>query len=458
MGKIGIIIHREYMTRVKNKTFIVMCFIAPLLFAALFIIPPFLAGQSGSVRKVVVVDGTFEGAGCAHMINYPVVFNDTMNLKFNLNYVAKPVDEVKDMYRDSTNCSVLYIDPHFMGACDTGDGGYNLKSYLYSSVDPNVTDVNYLRAQLTSVYREYIFVHDSVPEQVIEGTKREVTLNNIVRGVVTQSEIKAVAGLVFGMIIYIYILIFGVQVMRSVVEEKNTRIVEVIVSSVRPFQLMLGKILAVALVGLTQFTIWVILSSLIIMPIMSRINDDKLDFTKGATNQLTTGIVVEQNTSMLNFKVTEEVQKTMDTIMSIPWGNLIPAFLFYFIFGYLMYAAVFAALGSAADTDADTSQFSVPVTIPLVISVMSSASVLNDPDGPIAKWLSMIPFTSPVVMLMRIPYGGVTILELLTSISILIVSFFIMTWLAGRVYRVGILMYGKKVSWKELGKWLFYKA
>lgn len=194
------------------------------------------------------------------------------------------------------------------------------------------------------------------------------------------------------------------------------------------------------------------------MPIMNRINDDKLDFTKGAPNQLTTGIAVEQSKSLLDFKVTEEMGKTMDTIMSIPWGNLIPAFLFYFIFGYLMYAAVFAALGSAADTDADTSQFSVPVTIPLVIAVMSSASVLNDPDGPIAKWLSMIPFTSPVVMLMRIPYGGVTVVELLISLAILIASFFFMTWLAGRVYRVGILMYGKKVSWKELGKWIFYKA
>lgn len=459
MGKIGIIIHREYMTRVKNNTFIVMCLVAPLLFAALFILPPFLVSQTGSVRKIVVVDGTFESPDCAHMINYPVVFKDTLNLEFELNSVAKDIDEVKSVYHDSSHVSVLYIDPHFLGACDTTDEGrYNLKSYLYSSTDPNVTDVNYLRGQLTGVYREYIFVHDSVPDSVIESTKREVTLVNTVRGVVTQSEIKAVTGLVFGMIIYMYILIFGVQVMRSVVEEKSTRIVEVIVSSVRPFQLMLGKIIAVALVGLTQFAVWVVLSSIIIIPVLNRIQDEKMDVTKLAPNQMTTALAVDSESSALNFNVTEQMEKTMDTIMSIPWGNMIPAFLLYFIFGYLMYAAIFASLGSAADTDSDTSQFSLPVTIPLIISVASSAAVLNDPDGSVAKWLSMIPFTSPVVMLMRIPYGGVTITELVISLAILIASFLFMTWLAGRIYRVGILMYGKKVSWRELGKWLFYKA
>jgi ABC-2 type transport system permease protein len=273
------------------------------------------------------------------------------------------------------------------------------------------------------------------------------------------SEVKAVAGMVTGMVIYVYILIFGVWVMKSIVEEKTTRIVEVIISSVKPFQLMFGKIIAVALAGLTQFASWIIVSSIIIFPIINKINDQRLDYTKLQHN-MTTGVVVDHGPkSMLNFNITEETKAAMETIMSIPWGNLIPAFIFFFIFGYLMYAALFAAVGSAVDTDADTSQFSLPITIPLMIAfVVSTTTVLNDPNGTIAKWLSMIPFTSPVVMLVRIPFGGVEVWEIYLSLGILIASFLLMTWLAARIYRVGILMYGKKNSWKELGKWLFYKG
>jgi ABC-2 type transport system permease protein len=455
MGKIGIIIRREYLTRIRNKTFIVMCFLAPLFFAALFIVPALLASQPGSIRKVVVVDGTYEGAGCAHFINYDVAFNDTLNIDFQLDKVGKPIAEVKKTYKDSSDYSVLYIPPNFMGACDTADlGAYNLKATLYSSNDPSQQDYMYLKSTLNNVYRELIFVKDSVPEAIISATKREVMLVNDVRGVITKSDVKAVAGLLFGMIIYIYILIFGVQVMRSVVEEKNTRIVEVIVSSVRPFQLMMGKIIAVALVGLTQFTAWVILSSLIISPIISKINEKKLDYSQLNNN---TAVVVDTQPRMMNFDINEDTKEMVETVMTINWGLMIPVFIFYFIFGYLMYAAIFASVGSAADRDADTSQFSVPVTVPLIISVASSASVLNDPNGPIAQWLSMIPFTSPVVMLMRMPYG-VSPGELILSMVILVFSFLLMTWLAGKIYRVGILMYGKKVSWRELWKWLFYKA
>ncbi|MBI3509044.1 MAG: ABC transporter permease [Bacteroidetes bacterium] len=459
MGKIGIIMRREYFTMVKNKTFIVMCFLAPVFFAGVILVPAFLAGRSAPNRKVVVVDGSYEGANCIHFMNYPVVFRDSLNIKFDIDHVANKISDIKKLYHDSSDCSILYIYPHFLGACDSLDqGDYDLKTDLYSNTDPNQTVINYLKAQLNGVYREMIFLHDSVPEDVIQNTKREVVVNNVVRGKVTNSEVKGAAGLIFGLIIYIYILLFGVVVMKSVVEEKNTRIVEVIVSSVRPFQLMMGKILAVMLVGLTQFAAWVIISFFIITPVINKIHDKQLDFTKAQPHNMTTAVVVPEHNSMLNFDVNEETETTVNTIMSIPWGNLLPSFVFYFIFGYLMYASIFAAIGSAVDTDANTSQFTAPVTIPLVISVASFVSIVNDPDGPIAKWLSMIPFTSPVVMLMRIPYGGVKTYEIYLSMAILVASFFCMTWIAGRIYRVGILMYGKKVSWKELGKWIFYKA
>ena len=222
----------------------------------------------------------------------------------------------------------------------------------------------------------------------------------------------------------------------------------------------MGKIIAVALVALTQFAAWMILSMLILLPVVTAINEQKLDFSKLQQNNMITTAATDDSGAgtVMGVPINENTVEAMEKISSIPWGNVIPAFVFYFIFGYLMYAAMFAAMGSAADTDTDTAQFSVPVTIPLMIAMASFAVVANDPNGTVAKWLSMIPFTSPVVMIMRIPYGGISITELCISMSILVASFVLMTWLAGRVYRVGILMYGKKTSWKELSKWLFYKG
>jgi ABC-2 type transport system permease protein len=206
--------------------------------------------------------------------------------------------------------------------------------------------------------------------------------------------------------------------------------------------------------------VWIILSMLIVVPILNTIDDARLDHMKLQNTAEGTAVSVSGggNGALTEIALNENTQETMEKLMSVPWNNLIPAFVFFFIFGYLMYASIFAALGSAADTESDTAQFSVPVTIPLIIAMASFTVVVNDPDGTIAKWLSMIPFTSPIVMLMRIPFGGVYLSELLLSMGILIVSFFFMTWLAGRIYRVGILMYGKKVSWRELGKWIFYKG
>jgi ABC-2 type transport system permease protein len=313
---------------------------------------------------------------------------------------------------------------------------------------------------LTTEVQQDILGSNGISREVMELSRRKVSVTSEVKGQMSDTEIKFMAGLIFGMAVYIYILMFGVRVMKSVQEEKATRIVEVIVSSVRPFQLMIGKIIAVALVALTQFTVWIILSMLIVVPIMNTIDDARLDHMKLQNATAGTAVSVSgSNTGALtDIALNENTQETMEKLMSVPWNNLIPAFVFFFIFGYLMYASIFAALGSAADTESDTAQFSVPVTIPLIIAMASFSVIVNDPDGTVAKWLSMIPFTSPIVMLMRIPFGGVYMSELLLSMGILMASFFFMTWLAGRIYRVGILMYGKKVSWRELGKWIFYKG
>lgn len=458
MGKIGIIIRREYLSRVKNRAFILLCFLAPILFAGLFIVPPMLAGQPGAAREIVVVDGS----SCPDTVGYAFVFADTANLHFNYKHVYQPHEEVEKMYKDSEQTSILYIPENFMGGCGPDSSGMHsqgLTVILKSKNEPGFNTLTLLQNILSSEVQRDMMKISHVPQAAIDLSLKKVSVANEIGGKIQVSSVKAFAGMATGMIIYFYILIFGVLVMKSIVEEKTNRIVEVIISSVKPFELMFGKIVAVALAGLTQFACWIIVSSLIIMPIVNKMNDQSLDYTKLQHN-LTTGMVVDDHAkSLLSFNITEETKDAMETILSIPWGNLIPAFIFFFIFGYLMYAALFAAVGSAVDTDADTSQFSLPITIPLMIAIITSiTTVINDPNGTVAKWLSMIPFTSPIVMLVRIPFGGVNTWEIYVSMGILILSFLLMTWLAARIYRVGILMYGKKNSWKELGKWLFYKA
>ena len=325
-------------------------------------------------------------------------------------------------------------------------------------VDDTSAKPGNLSAILSAEMQRDMMKVNHISQKAIALSLKKVAVTDEVNGNISDGDVKAFIGLGFGFIIYMYILMFGVQIMRSVVEEKMTRIVEVIVSSVKPFQLMLGKIIGVTMVGITQFLIWLVLTFAIVTPIINSVQDKYTDATSQIPHQMTKGIATQEDKSVLTINPTEQTENIVSTIMSIPWGNLIPAFLLYFLFGYFLYASIFAAIGSAADVDADTQQFTLPITIPLMISMFSFANVLNDPNGPVAKWLSMIPFTSPIVMLMRIPFGGVGILELCISFAILIVTFLCMTYIAGRIYRVGILMYGKKASWKELGKWIFYKA
>ncbi|HET6991922.1 MAG TPA: ABC transporter permease [Bacteroidia bacterium] len=454
MGKIGIIIWREYLTRVKNKTFILMCFILPLMVGGMIFITQRLEAENGIPRTVVVVDAS----GCPDTVGYAYIFKDTMDMRFNYDHVYQDWESVKKMYRDSSHVSVLYIPENFMGGCDsTQDHSSGIGVKLISTSEPGNDDINLLEAIMTREMQKNMMEVSHISQKSIDLALKKVSVADEVNGT-TQGDIKAIVGLAFGFVIYMYILMFGVQIMRSVVEEKMTRIVEVIISSVKPFQLMLGKIIGVTMVGITQFLIWIILSGVIVVPVINSVNDSNLDYTKAMPSQIKTAMPVNTSKGLFSIDPTQKTKDVVATIEEIPWGNLIPAFLFYFLFGYFLYASIFAAIGSAADVDADTQQFTFPVTIPLIISMISCVTVLNDPNGHTAKLLSMIPFTSPIVMLLRIPFGGVAISELLLSFAILIATFLFFTWVSGRIYRVGILMYGKKATWKELGKWIFYKV
>ena len=260
--------------------------------------------------------------------------------------------------------------------------------------------------------------------------------------------------------IYLMIFLYGSQVMRGVIEEKTNRIVEVIVSSVKPFQLMLGKIIGVALVGLTQFILWIVLTLIISTSVNTFILKDQIADTakhnsqieKVMQNDLTAGVDKMEKVGSPN-----EVIDLINNAKNINVPKVLLCFAFYFLFGYLLYAALFAAIGSAVDSEADTQQFILPVTIPLIASFIIAQSVVTDPDSSMAQFFSIFPLTSPIVMMVRLPFDVPT-WELVLSMISLIVGFLFFTWIAGKIYRTGILMYGKKPSWKELGKWLFYKG
>ena len=280
----------------------------------------------------------------------------------------------------------------------------------------------------------------------------------------TSTEVSFVIGFASGLLIYMFIFLYGVQVMRGVIEEKISRIVEVIISSVKPFQLMLGKIIGVAMVGLTQFIIWVVMTGVLIGLAQAtlfkdiRLNDNPIV----KTQQLQPGMNVTNFDLNAQTKDQEKLENAKLTqiyqdIMGRNFLLLISVFIFYFLGGYLLYSALFAAVGAAVENETETQQFILPITIPLILAFVVAQTVIQDPEGPVSFWFSIVPFTSPVVMMVRLPFG-VPAWELALSMLLLIAGFIFTTWLAGRIYRTGILMYGKKVSWRELGKWLFYKG
>ena len=262
-------------------------------------------------------------------------------------------------------------------------------------------------------------------------------------------------GIFSGILIYFFIFLFGSQVMRGVIEEKTSRIIEVIVSSVKPFQLMMGKIIGIALVGLTQLLLWVVLTFSIVsifqVSFSGNLPSNKTEIL--STNNPLQQIDAEKNINLDNGKINE----VFEAIFSIDYATIILSFIFFFLFGYLIYAALFAAIGSAVDSESDTQQFMLPITIPLIFSIVMAQVIIQNPDGPLAFWLSIIPLTSPIIMMIRIPFG-VPAFDLILSMTLLVLGFIGTTWMAGKIYRTGILMYGKKVNYKELWKWLWYKS
>ncbi len=428
-----LIIRREYVTRVRKKSFIVMSLIGPLLFGALFVIPIWLAStESTDVYFVEVKDesGLFANT-----------FEDTENLKFS--YTNLNLSEAKQQLNASNSLGLLHIpdidllNPQGITLFSESSPGLEVKSKLEWRIAERITDLKLEASQIDKATMEALKTKINLNEISIAGGTEQASNTGLYAGI----------GYVTSFMIYMFIFMYGAQIMRGVIEEKSSRIIEVIISSVKPFQLMMGKIVGIAAVGLTQFLLWAILTFAVYSAIMGIYG--MTPETMAQLNQLQ-GQGADFSDSQM------QLAQITGALSSLNLVKLLLSFIFYFIAGYLLYGALFAAVGSAVDSDADSQQFMLPVSLPLIASIISLAAVIKDPNGTLAFWLSMIPFTSPVVMMMRIPFG-VPAWELLLSMVLLIGGFVFTCWAASRIYRVGILMHGTKINYRVLGKWLMMK-
>lgn len=448
MNKIWLVIQREYVIRVRNKTFLLTTFLTPLLFAALFIIPIVLMVSSTSNKIVEVIDegSLFENklkgknqfiAKKNKMSGEEIVFEKS---KF------KTLAEAKKAFKESKKYALLYI-PKLDIEKPTGVQIFAEKG-LSVQVESQITQI------VESTIEEAKIVKFGIDKQMLDKVKTDLNVETLkMTGEQSNSALLYGVGFGGGIIIYMAVFIYGAIVMRGVVEEKSSKIIEVIISSVRPFQLMMGKILGIALVGLTQFALWILLTIVIVTVVTPFLGADKM-----AEQQM------KQSTEMMSEKQTQEVDKKTKKAISgianitkdLPITKIIVSFVLYFIGGYLMYSALFAAVASSVDTEVEAQQFTTPISMPLIISFVMGQFILREPDGAIAFWLSMFPLTSPVVMMMRLPFD-VPLWQLGLSIALLFLGFVGSVWLASRIYRVGILTHGEKITYKKLYQWLFLK-
>ncbi len=433
MNKIFLIIKREYLTRVKKKSFIIMTLIGPLLMAGLMVVPIWLATKDKDIQRIEVIDET--GA-------FIKQFENTSELQFKDGF--RPIEEAKADLYNGKYTSILYIKSAEKDA----------EIEMFYKKQPGFSTIIKIEKTIENVIRSAeIQSKFKITKEQLSEIQPNVSVKAISLDPDGEEESKNVAistgiGFFAAILIYFFIFMYGVQIMRGVIEEKTSRIVEIIISSVKPFQLMMGKIVGIALVGLTQFLLWSILTGMIYSVIMSVFGID------AASTSQTANMMDGANVP----GVDNPIQAVQEGLMTLPLLQIFISFIFYFIGGYLLYGALLGAVGSAVDSEADTQQFMLPITIPLIFSFVVAQTVMENPDGTLAFWLSIIPFTSPVIMMVRIPFGGVASWELVLSMVLLIIGFLGTTWIAAKIYRTGILMYGKKITYKELWKWLFYKG
>jgi ABC-2 type transport system permease protein len=445
MNKIPLIISREYLTRVKKKSFLVMTILGPILFAALFILPAVFASmEDKEVRTIAVIDSS------KVFIN---TIPETEYLKFV--YLENTrVEDLRENFNKTEYYAVLYIShivahtPSAVQLLSDRQPSLNVRMHISNALEKEIERQKLQTYEINNL------------DDILSAIKTRINIRTIIwqgsEEKESMSEVAMIVGYISGFLIYIFIFLFGGLVMRGVIEEKTSRVVEILVSSVKPFQLMAGKIVGIGLVGLTQFLLWVVLT-FILISLGTTLFFPELKAP--TSDQLVVENVMVSSSTLQPVQPSEEefskMRAILDSASSINFTVLLGSFLFFFLGGYLLYASLFAAIGSAVDNEADTQQFMLPITIPLILAIIVMMNAIQNPEGQLAFWFSMIPFTSPIIMMVRIPFG-VPLWEAALSMSILVATFLFTTWVAAKIYRTGILMYGKKVTYKELWKWLRY--
>jgi ABC-2 type transport system permease protein len=437
MDKLKLIIRREFLAKVRNKSFIILTVLSPVLIVGLIMLIVFLNEKNSEDKQIigVVNDSQLNTA----------VFKNTGSI----NYVdltplglEQALNETKNSYD-----GLLYIP-----RTDKLEAMSSTVTY-YSGDPPSLNLLMDMESVLETAIRNMKIRALDIDIEQIRATETQVTISAESFSGETSSKVGSVlrmmAGGAFGYLIFMFIIIYGTSVMRSVIEEKTSRIIEVIISSVKPFQLMLGKIIGNALAGLLQFVIWMISAGLLLFLVTSIFGID----SQPVTNDLT--LLDPEMAQQVSTETSENVQQLLEELKTLPILTLFFAFIIYFIGGYLTYSSIYAAIGAAVDSETDTQQFMLPVLMPLIIAIYIGFSIIENPHGPIALGFSIFPLTSPIVMLMRIPFG-VPWWQIALSIGLLVLTFIGMVWMAAKIYRVGILMYGKRPTYKELYKWLKY--
>ena len=445
MNKVLLIIKREFSTRVKKKSFLVLTLLGPLLFGALIIAPSILMNMQFENRVVMVLDkpGVLQFDPGKDEIQFKYINPDKYDL-----------EEAKKLFLEKEDYALLYIpsgeswDPDFIAS------GIN----MYGKGDVSIKVQNYIEDKIATKLRAEKLKLMGVEPEVIGQSKVNVRIRtfNIDKSADKEEqsavELKMAVGFICAILIYVFIFMYGNMVMKGVIEEKTNRVVEVIISSVKPFQLMLGKIAGIALVGLLQFVIWIVLTMGIYTLASTVIFKEKFDAAKMLAQQ-------QEQAKMLGGEMPIDIDASIEMlslISNINFPLILSVFLFFFLFGYLLYGSLFAAIGAAVDNETDAQQLTLPVTIPMILAFISVYGIIDNPESNIATIFSLIPLTSPIIMMMRVPFG-VGVGELILSMVLLVLFFLFMVWVSARIYRVGILMYGKKPTFKELFKWISYK-
>tara|TARA_B110000459_G_scaffold191808_1_gene228321 strand:+ start:1447 stop:2703 length:1257 start_codon:yes stop_codon:yes gene_type:complete len=418
MNKLYHIIRREYLSRVRKKSFLIMTIITPFIMSAIFVLPILISQNDESSRSLAIIDEN------SLVDNF---FDDSKNIEF-------------DTFNNSQTYSAAFLDQYdaILVVPKSLDQTFEIHSSQQISLSLQQDITNVLEKNITLINLE----KNGINPNLINQSEAKINIQTKLidsngKEILSSSELSLVIAMLSGFLIYFFIFMYGAMVMRGVIEEKTNRIIEVMISSVKPFQLMIGKIIGIALVGLTQFFFWLIIAAIGISL---------------APFLMESSSLIQNEINTVNSPI-----NSLEIFNNLPIYSLVFGFVFYFIAGYFLYGSLFASVGAAVDHETDSQQFMLPLTLPLILSFIMIQPIIDNPHGDLAYWFSMIPFTSPIIMMVRIPFG-VPIFELALSMTILVIGIVSSIWLSSKIYRVGILMYGKKPSYKEVWKWIKYKG